>query len=240
MNKQVALVTGANKGIGYEIARQLATKGMTVLLGARDTERGRKAAEALSASGDVRFVQLDVSDAKSITKAAEYVTKEFSTLDVLVNNAGIVDPKDGPPSTASLDAVRRVFETNFYGVLAATQAFLPMVRKSNAGRIVNVSSGLGSLTLNADPSWDYAQVKLLGYNGSKAVLNMLTVQLAYELRDTTIKVNTVNPGYTKTDLNDNQGFQTLAEGAEAAVRAATLGANGPTGSFFNKDGDDPW
>lgn len=240
MSKSVALVTGANKGIGWEIARQLAERGMIVLAAARDATRGKKAAEELRKAGDVRFVQLDVDDPKSITSAAEYVSKELGRLDVLVNNAGIVDAKDGPPSTADIASVRRVFDTNFFGVLATTQAFLPLVRKSKAGRIVNISSGLGSLTLNADPTWDYAAVKILGYNGSKAALNMLTVQLAYELRDTSIKVNTINPGYTKTDLNGNQGYQTLAEGAEAAVRAATLGDDGPTGAFFNKDGDDPW
>lgn len=237
---KIALVTGANKGIGYEIARQLAGQKMTVLVAARDAERGRKAVDTLKSAGDVRFVQLDVNNAESIKKAAAYVSAEFGKLDVLVNNAGIIAEGDGAPSVATIDAVRTTFETNFFGVLAVTQAFLPLVRKSDAGRIVNLSSGLGSLTLNADPKWDFAAVKYLGYNGSKAALNMLTVQLAYELRDTPIKVNAINPGYTATDLNGNQGTQSVAEGAEAAVRFSLLGADGPTGAFVNKDGDDPW
>jgi NAD(P)-dependent dehydrogenase (short-subunit alcohol dehydrogenase family) len=159
---------------------------------------------------------------------------------VLVNNAGINDPADGAPGTVDLSAVRRVMETNFFGTLSVTQAMLPLLRKSSAARIVNVSSGLGSLQWNADPNWEYAPVKLLGYNASKAAINMLTIQLAYELRGTTIKVNASNPGYTATDLNGHQGHQTVAEGAAETVRLALLSEDGPTGGFFETSGPNPW
>jgi NAD(P)-dependent dehydrogenase (short-subunit alcohol dehydrogenase family) len=157
-----------------------------------------------------------------------------------MNNAGIADPADGPPSTASLQAVRRIFDTNLFGTIAVTQAMLPLVRRAPAGRIVNVSSGLGSLTLNGDPTWEFAQVKRIGYNASKAALNMLTVQLAYELSDTRIKVNSANPGFTATDLNGHRGYQTVEEGATEALRLALLDENGPTGGLFNRNGVDPW
>jgi NAD(P)-dependent dehydrogenase (short-subunit alcohol dehydrogenase family) len=161
-------------------------------------------------------------------------------LDILVNNAGISDRNDGPPSTASIEAVRRVFETNFFGALMVTQAMLPLLRKSPSARVVNVSSGLGSLTHNGDPAWQFAGVKRMGYNGSKAALNMLTIQLAAELRDAGIKVNSADPGFTATDLNNHRGHQTVAEGAAAAIRLALLPDDGPTGGFFNAAGQEPW
>ena len=159
---------------------------------------------------------------------------------MLVNNAGITVQGDGPPSKADLDAVRRVFDTNFFATVAVTQAMLPLVRKSPSGRIVNVSSGLGSLALNSDPASPYAEVKILGYNASKAALNMMTVQLAYELRDTGIKVNAADPGYTATDLNNNSGPQTIEEGAEETVRLALLPDDGPTGGYSDRHGAVPW
>jgi NAD(P)-dependent dehydrogenase (short-subunit alcohol dehydrogenase family) len=176
----------------------------------------------------------------TIEAAARTIQSEFGQLDVLVNNAGIIDAADGSPGAADLQAVRRVFDTNFFGTLAVTQAMLPLVRTSAAGRIVNLSSGLGSLTLNADPNWEFAPFKLVGYNGSKAALNMMTVQLAYELRDTPVKVNAVDPGYTATDMNSRQGTQSVEEGAREAVRLALLPANGPTGGFFEHAGPRPW
>jgi NAD(P)-dependent dehydrogenase (short-subunit alcohol dehydrogenase family) len=240
-NGRIALVTGGNKGIGLETARQLGQAGMTVLLAARNGALGEAAAASLRDEKlDVRAIVFDVTKPDTIAAAASQIGSTFGKLDVLVNNAGITDAEDGPPSAAGIDAVRRVFETNFFGVLAATQALLPLIRKSDAGRIVNVSSGLGSISLNADPSWDFAAVKPIGYNGSKAALNMLTVQLAYELRDTSIKVNAANPGYTATDLNGHSGHQTIEEGARAQVQLALLPADGPTGGFFSWDEPLPW
>jgi NAD(P)-dependent dehydrogenase (short-subunit alcohol dehydrogenase family) len=238
---RIALVTGANKGIGFEIARQLGRRGMTVYVGARDGRRGIEAAEKLQGEGIVaRFVELDVLREETIRAAAATIEAAHGLLDVLVNNAGIADRGDGPPSRTDLDAVRRTLLTNFIGPAAVAQAMLPFLRRSKAGRIVNVSSGLGSLAQNADPGWPYAQVKFLGYNASKAALNMLTVQLAYELRDTPIMVNSADPGYTATDLNDHRGTQTVAEGAAEAVRLALLPADGPTGGYFSSAGPVPW
>jgi NAD(P)-dependent dehydrogenase (short-subunit alcohol dehydrogenase family) len=238
---KVALITGANKGIGYEVTRQLAAAGATVLLGARDAEIGKAAAHALKKEGArVRFVSIDLTRLPTIKAAAESIGGEYGKLDILVNNAGILDPKDGPPSSADLDAIRRVFEVNFFGTLAVTQAMLPLVRKAPSGRIVMVSSGLGSLTLNADPSPLFADFRMLGYNGSKALVNMMTAQLASELKDTRITVNTVNPGYTATDMNDHRGTQTVAEGAAEIVRQALAGDDASTGGFFQTGGRVPW
>jgi NAD(P)-dependent dehydrogenase (short-subunit alcohol dehydrogenase family) len=233
-SKLIALVTGANKGIGFEVARRLGKAGLIVLLGARNPGLGQAATATLKAEAlDARYIEINVVRPATIEMAASQVAAEFERLDVLVNNAGINDPSDGPPS-------RRVMETNFLGALAVTQAMLPLLRKSSAARIVNVSSGLGSLTWNADPDWEFAPVKLTGYNASKAAMNMLTVQLAYELRGTTIKVNASNPGYTATDLNGHQGHQTVMQGAAETVRLALLPADGPTGGFFETSGPDPW
>lgn len=239
--KKTAFVTGANKGIGFEIARELGQAGMTVFLGARNSALGEAAAATLRAEGlDARFVELDLDRLETATAAAATIEAHDGKLDVLVNNAGILEPGDGPPSTVNLDAARRTLEVNFFGLLAVTQATLPLLRKAPAARIVNLSSGLGSITLNGDPSWDFAPYKYVGYNTSKAAVNMLTVQLAYELRDTAIKVNAVNPGYTATDINGNKGTQTLPEGAAESVRQALLPADGPTGGFFETGGSLPW
>jgi len=240
-SKRIALITGANKGIGFEIARQIGQTGATVLLGARNKAAGEKAAATLGAEGiDARFVAIDVADYASIEASAGSITDGFGRLDILVNNAGINDPSDGPALTARLDAVERVLRTNFLGALAVTQAMLPLLRKSTAARIVNVSSGLGSLTLNGDPSYPYAAAKLIGYSASKAALNMLTVQLAYLLRDTAIKVNSADPGYTATDLNGHRGSQTVPEGAAEAIRLALLADDGPTGTYSDSKGIVPW
>ncbi len=240
-DRKVALITGANKGIGYEVARQLGQQGITVLVSARNAQLGEAAVAKLRAGGaDAHFIELDVTRDETIKNAATTIQKQYGRIDILVNNAGVVDKGDAAPSSADPEAVRRILDVNFFGVLAVTQAMLPLVRQSAAGRIVMVSSGLGSLALNADPSWAFAPVKMLGYNGSKALLNMLTVQLAWELRDTSIKVNTVNPGYTATDLNGHQGNQTLEEGAAETVRQALAAADAPTGGFFETGGAVPW
>jgi NAD(P)-dependent dehydrogenase (short-subunit alcohol dehydrogenase family) len=238
---KIALITGANKGIGFEVARQLGVEGITVLVGARNPRLGEAAVAKLrAAASDVQFIELDVTKPETIAKAAEQIRARYDRLDILVNNAGVLDKGDGPPSVADPDAVRRVLDVNFFGVLAVTQAMLPLVRKAASGRIVMVSSGLGSLTWNADPNWSFAAIKPLGYNGSKAILNMMTVQLAWELRDTPIKVNTVNPGYTATDLNGNSGTQTIGEGAAETVRQSLAPDDAPTGGFFETGGVVPW
>jgi len=237
---RVAVVTGANKGIGLEIARQLGREGITVFLGVRDVERGRAAAEKLRAEGlDARPLPLDVTDDASVSAAAASLEQSEGRLDILVNNAGIAID-DGPPSRVSLDAVRRTYETNVFGVIRTTQALLPLLRRSDAGRIVNLSSGLGSLTRNSDPTWDYASVKFLAYNSSKTAVNAITVQFAYELRTTPIKVNAADPGYVATDMNRNQGVRSVEQGAATPVRLALLPADGPTGGYFNDDGPLPW
>ena len=240
-SKRIALVTGGNKGLGLETCRRLGEAGLTVLLGARNADAGETAAKSLKDKGhDVRFVAVDLGKPESFAGVASKIEDEFGRLDVLVNNAGIFDRQDGTPAAVDLAAVRRTFETNFFQTLALTQALLPLVRKSPAGRIVNVSSGLGSLTQNADPTVDFHGYSPTGYNASKAALNMLSVQLAAELKDTPIKVNASDPGFTATDLNNNTGTQTVTEGTDATVRLALLDADGPTGGYFNRDGAVPW
>jgi NAD(P)-dependent dehydrogenase (short-subunit alcohol dehydrogenase family) len=239
--KRIALVSGANKGIGLEIASHLARKGLHVLLGARNAKLGEAAAGQLREQGrDVRFIELDVGNSETIRAAARQIDADFQRLDVLVNNAGIVDPADGPPSKANIDAVRRVMDTNFFGALELTQAMLRLQQRSGSARIGSVSSGLGSLTLNSDPGWEFAQVKILGYNASKAALNMLTMQLAHELRETSIKLNSADLGFTATDLNGHRGYQTIEQGAAEAIRLALLLDDGPTGGFFSAAGPNPW
>ena len=238
----VALITGSNKGIGFETTRQLGKRGYIVLLGARDPDRGKSAAAKLQDAGiDARFVHLDLADRATIRAAAQRIENDFGKLDVLVNNAGTASRKDGRVGEADLSEVRRLFDTNFFGVLEVTQAMLPLLKKAPAARIVNVSSGLGSLTRNGDPDWEFAAVQTIGYNGAKAALNMATVLLAKELSGTAIKVNSVAPGFTATDLNGGgEGAQTVEQGAEASVSAALLGEDGPTGGFLGREGVEPW
>ena len=239
--KKIALVTGANKGIGRAIAAHLAKTGMTVLLGARNAAAGEEAAAQLRKENlEVHFLHLDLVQPTTIEAAAASIASRFQRLDVLVNNAAIVDPADGPPGAANLNSVKRILDTNFHGTLAVTQAMLPLLRKAEQARIVNLSSGLGSLQMNSDPNWGFANFKLIGYCTSKAALNMLTVQLAYELRDTGIKVNAVSPGFVDTDMNQHQGTLTVDEGAAEPVRLALLPAEGPTGGFFGDGGRYPW
>jgi len=241
--KRVALVTGANKGIGFEVARQLAASGCTVLLGARNHVLGEEAAARLKLA-DVRYLAIDLDDAlddsATIATAAQAIDADFGRLDVLVNNAGIAVQGDGLPSGSSLDAIERTLRVNFLGSVAVIQAMLPLLRKAPSASIVNVSSGLGSLTKSGDPAWTHVAAKYLGYAASKAALNMLTVQLAWELRDTSIKVNSADPGYTATDLNQNRGTQTIPEGAAEIIRLALLSDDGPTGTFSSAQGIIPW
>ncbi|HEU0175216.1 MAG TPA: SDR family oxidoreductase [Blastocatellia bacterium] len=240
-NKRIALVTGANKGIGYETARRLASQGMTVLLGARDEPRGKEAAAKLQAEGlDVQFLRLDVTDQTTHKAAHGFIEDKFGKLDVLVNNAGIALDIGQKPSEVDMQTLRKTFDTNFFGAVAVTQAFLPLIRKSDAGRIVNVSSGLASLTLHNDPTWAGYPLKLLAYNTSKTALNAFTVTLAYELKDTTIKVNSAEPGYTATDLNGHSGHKTVEQAADVIIQLATLPADGATGGYFDDQGVLPW
>ncbi|WP_030167197.1 SDR family oxidoreductase [Spirillospora albida] len=233
MSTRIALITGANKGIGFETARRLGGLGWTVLVGARSAELGEKAVAALAGEdADARFVHLDVTDADGIGAAAERIEREHGRLDVLVNNAGIA-PADAAvaPSETPLDAMRRTYETNVFGVVAVTNAMLPLLRRSPAGRIVNLSSELGSLGIVTDPSSPFFPVNLLAYNSSKTALNAVTVAYAKELADTPIKVNAANPGYCATDMNMHTGFRTAVQGAEEVVRLATLDEAGPSGAF---------
>jgi len=239
--RKIALVTGANKGIGFEVARQLAASGCTVLLGARSKPLGEETAATLKREGcDVQYLPIDLDDPATIATAAKDIGADFGHLDVLVNNAGIVGQGDGLPSSSSLDAIERAFRVNFLGSVAVTQAMLPLLRKASSASIVNVSSGLGSLTKSGDPAWTHVAGKFLGYAASKAALNMLTVQLAYELRGTSIKVNSVDPGYTATDLNQHRGTQSITEGSAETIRLALLPDDGPTGTFSNAQGIIPW
>ena len=234
----IALVTGANKGIGLEIARQLAQAGMHVIVGARDPVRAEKALANLQASGvQAEWVKVDLNDTESLAGAATEIATRHGHLDILVNNAGIFDFSDGAPEKADIASVRKVLETNFLGTLAVTQAMLPLLRKATAARIINISSSLGSLAVNGDPDSPYFAARFIGYNASKAALNMLTVQLAEELRDSGIKVNSVSPGFVKTDLT-GMGHMTPEEGAVLPVRYALGGDE--TGTFVEPDGVTPW
>ena len=236
--KRIALVTGANKGIGLEIARQLGQAGVQVIIGARDVERARVAVDALRAEGlHADTLRLDLDDHATIAAAATVIENAHGKLDILVNNAGIFDFNDAPPSRASLDAVRRVMEVNFIGALAVSQAMLPLLRSAPAGRIVNLASSLGSLTLNADPASPYYSQQYIGYNASKAALNMLTIQLSEELRGTGIVVNSVSPGFVKTDLT-GYGSMTPQEGARLPVQYALAG--NATGLFVEPNGQTSW
>ncbi|MGH9445138.1 MAG: SDR family oxidoreductase [Terriglobia bacterium] len=247
-SKKIALVTGANKGIGLQIAKDLVAHGFTVLVGSRNIEHGEMAAKSVGA--DACALQLDVTNQASIAAAAERIRNEFGRLDVLVNNAGISHAgkpgrsleemaKSGRASVASLDEVRAVFETNVFGVIAVTQAMLPLLREAPAGRIVNVSSAAGSLTLNADPA--NPRRSMFGtYSSSKTALNAITLSFAIELESTNIKVDAACPGFTATDLNNFEGTRTVEQAAREPVRLALLDANGPTGTFSNEDGPLPW
>jgi NAD(P)-dependent dehydrogenase (short-subunit alcohol dehydrogenase family) len=246
----VTLVTGANKGIGHEIAKQLAARGHTVWLAARNHALGEAAAKLIS--GDVRVLTLDVTNSASIASAAERVRKEVGRLDVLVNNAGIArGPKakdfsipaferSGKPSLAALDEVRAIFETNVFGVIAVTQAFLPLLREAPLGRIINISSTLGSLSSITAPDFPNRGVGGVGYGPSKSALNAVTVAFAQELATTRIKVHAVCPGYTATDLNAHSGPRTVGEAAREPVRLALLGADSPTGTLTSDQGPVGW
>ena len=241
--KKIALVTGATRGIGLETVRQLAQKDAHVILAGRDYAKADAAAQALRKQNlDVEAIALDVTDGRSIAAAAAQIEKKHGRLDILVNNAGImIDDTTKSPSQQPLENWRRTFDTNVFGLIAVTQAFLPLLRKSAAGRIVNVSSLLGSITQHADPSsliYDYKAP--VSYNVSKSTVNAWTVQLAHELRNTSIKVNSIHPGHVKTDMGGETAPMEIAEGAKTSVELALIGANGPNGSFSHLGQTLPW
>ncbi len=249
-DKRVALVTGANQGVGLQVAKELAAKGHTVLVGSRSFERGEAAAREIGP--DAIAVQLDVTDAASIAAATERIRTEIGRLDLLVNNAGISNTTKGDmslveygkvsqASNASLDEIRAVWETNVFGVLAVYQAMLPLLRESSDARIVNVSSGVGSLTLNADPAYPYHPYFGPIYPASKTALNGITLAMMVELESTDIKVNLVSPGFTSTNLNGYEGAESVEDGSREVVRVALLGPEGPTGTFTRWDNNTiPW
>ena len=227
------LITGANKGLGYETARRLLAAGHDVWVAARDAARGAEAAERLGA----RFVQLDVTDEDSVAAAVRTVDAAGTGLDVLINNAGIAGERVLPADTTA-DDIARVYETNVLGIVRVTHAFLPLLERSAAPVVVNVSSGLGSLAITTDPSRHEFTIPALAYTSSKAAVNMLTSQYAKALLE--IRINVVDPGYTATDLNGNSGSQTVQEGTDAIVAMAQVGADGPTGTFTDRSGTVPW
>ena len=235
--KKVALVTGANKGLGFETARQLGKLGYTVLLGSRDALKGEVAARQLRGEGiDARVVKLDVTRQSDIDAVARLVEREFGALDVLVNNAGVMLEKGWTQNTTSetrLDNLRASFEANVFAVVMLTNALLPSLKKAAAARVVNVSSMLGSVSLQATPGSPSYGTKLFAYNASKAALNMFTIHLAHELRRTKIKVNSAHPGWVKTDLGGSAAPMDAVEGAKTEVQLATLPEDGPTGGFFH-------
>jgi NAD(P)-dependent dehydrogenase (short-subunit alcohol dehydrogenase family) len=241
--KKIALITGANKGLGFEMARQLGQQGLTVVLAARDAKKGEEAAARLRKEGlDAHFLKLDVTDPGDYRAAFAFLDKTFGRLDILINNAGISAEGmgGGKASTTADDTIRRTFDTNFFAPVALTRVLLPLLRKSEAGRIVNMSSILGSQTLHADPSSSIYDFKSLSYDASKAALNSFTIHLAHELKDTKIKVNSAHPGWVKTDMGTDAAPMEIPEGAKTGVTLALLGDTGPTGGFFHLGKTLPW
>jgi NAD(P)-dependent dehydrogenase (short-subunit alcohol dehydrogenase family) len=241
---KTVLITGANKSIGFETAKQLLDLGYYVYLGSRDLEKGAEAVVQLN-SKNVEAIKIDVSNAQSVTEARKIIGSKTDLLDVLINNAGISGGFPQSTSTTTIETIRDVFDTNFFGAIQVTNAFMDLLKKSDAPRIVNVTSGLGSLALHNDPSWKFYNYKSAAYGPSKTALNAYSITLAFELKDTTFKVNVVDPGYTATDFNRHSGPRNVADAAKDIVKFATLDENGPTGKFFSIDnnpetGDSPW
>ncbi|WP_394772893.1 SDR family oxidoreductase [Flavobacterium sp.] len=241
------LITGANKSIGFETARQLLQQGYFVYIGSRSLENGLIAVEKLKAEGlnNAEAVQLDVTDTASVKAAREFIGAKTEVLDALINNAGINGGMPQSALDASIDQFKQVFETNVYGVVRVTQAFIDLLQKADQPRIVNVSSSGCSLTLHSDPNWKYYTHKAAVYPASKAALNMYTIDLAYDLRDTPFKVNAVCPGFVATDFNNHRGTGTVQEAGERIAKYAMIDENGPTGKFISEEhnpetGETPW
>ncbi|NGZ77270.1 SDR family NAD(P)-dependent oxidoreductase [Saccharibacillus alkalitolerans] len=240
MQKQTVFITGANKGIGYETARQLGKQGYFVLLGARGEDSGREAVERLREEGvEAEHIRIDVASPSAIAAAAEQIASLTPSLDVLINNAGI-GAGGNVPSEQNIEDVRRVYEVNVFGPIQIIQALLPLLKKAPLGRIVNVSSGLGSLTFNSDPNHEHYGANPLDYNSSKTALNAVTVLFAKEFAGTPLKINAVDPGYTATDLNGHSGTRTVSHSAGTVAKLALIGEDGPSGRFFDENGEIPW
>ena len=242
-----ALITGANRSIGLEIVKQLSQKGLFVYLGSRNLENGETVVKELTEQGfqNIKAVEIDVTNPDSIEKAKNIVENEQGKLDILINNAGILGPVPQTAAEASIKDIQNVFDTNFFGVISVTQAFLDLLKKSDSPRISNITSGLGSLTLHSDPNWKYYNVKGAAYGPSKSALNAYTIVLAYELKDSAFKVNVIDPGYTATDFNHHSGPGSVESAASFIIKHTLTDENGPTGQYFSNDIEDeneisPW
>jgi len=241
------LITGANRSIGLEITKQLSKQGLFVYLGARDLAKGEAVVKELNENGfeNINAIAIDVTKPDSILEAKNLIEKEQGKLDILINNAGISGALPQPASGTPIQAIQEVFDTNFFGVISVTQAFLELLKKSDSPRISNITSGLGSLTLHSDPSWKYYDFKATSYVTSKAALNAYTIVLAHELKDSAVKVNVIDPGYTATDFNHHSGPGTVESAARFIIKHTVTGADGPSGKFFSNDIEDgsevsPW
>ncbi|WP_419701397.1 SDR family NAD(P)-dependent oxidoreductase [Mucilaginibacter sp. NFX135] len=241
MNKQTVLITGANKGIGLETARQLAKAGYHIFLGSRDKDNGDRAVEQLKTEGfnDVELLLIDVTSESSVQQAHDDLIKRVDKLDVLINNAGIPGAFPQTPSNADDETLHNVFEVNFFGPIRTVRIFIDLLKRAENPRIVNVTSDLGSLTLHNDPNWEHYHFKSAAYGPSKTALNAYTVALAAELKDS-FKVNAINPGYTNTEFNHNQGPKPVEDGAAPIVAYAMLDKDGPTGKYISDYGETPW
>ncbi len=244
---KIALVTGANKGIGFEVVRQLARKGMYVYLGSRHIDKGLEAIRQLKSEGldNIEAIELDVTKDESVQKARASISKKTKTLDILINNAGIFGGYPQKALDATIEQFKTTYDTNVYGVVRVTQTFIDLLKRSSEPRIVNVSSSQGSITLHSDPSYRYYDYKAAVYLSSKSALNMYTVVLAYELKDSHFKINAVCPGYTKTDFNGHRGPGSVEEAGKRIVKFALIDKHGPTGKFFSEEnnpekGEIPW
>ncbi|WP_326984536.1 SDR family oxidoreductase [Chryseobacterium sp. MYb264] len=244
---KTVLITGANRSIGLETAKQLSEKGLFIYLGSRDLAKGEEVVKDLVEKGyqNIKAIEIDVTNPESISKAKNSIENEKEKLDILINNAGVLGAIPQTATEGSVENIREVFETNFFGVINVTQAFLDLLKKSDSPRISNITSGLGSLTLHSDPKWKYYHVKNAAYGPSKSALNAYTIVLAYELRDLPFKVNVIDPGYTATDFNGHNGPGSVESAASFIIKHTLTGENAPTGQYFSNDIEDeigisPW
>jgi len=244
---KTVLITGANRSIGLETAKQFSEKGLFVYLGSRNLENGEKVVKELHEKGfqNIKAIEIDVTNPDSISAAKNIVENEQGKLDILINNAGILGVNPQTAAETSIKDIQNVFDTNFFGVISVTQAFLDLLKKSDSPRISNITSGLGSLTLHSNPTWKYYHVKNAAYGPSKSALNAYTIALAYELRELPFKVNVIDPGYTATDFNAHSGPGSVESAASFIIKHTLTDENGPTGQYFSNDIEDesgisPW